>query len=119
MNCYNGVKMILKCKQTYEETATGSNRCITVEQIQGVVTSVVYQEKVFEVADVTNEDIIFDLSGRQYFLSKVSNVKLIMPDSDGKLKEFEISKNEISHRWEMNGSTYDNLKELYYDLRLN
>lgn len=110
--------MILKFKQTYEEQNNGSNRCITVEQIQGTVTSIVYQEKVFEVADVTQEDIIFDLSGRQYYLSKISNVKLIMPDSDGKLKEFEISKNEITHRWEMNGSTYDNLKELYYDLSL-
>jgi hypothetical protein len=41
-----------------------------------------------------------------------------MNDSEGKLKEFEIGKNEISHRWEMNGSTYENLKELYYDLSL-
>ena len=100
------------------ENKTGSNNCFVGEQIQGIVTSVVYQEKVFEVADVTNEDIIFDLSGRQYFLTKISNVKLIMNDSEGKLKEFEIGKNEISHRWEMNGSTYENLKELYYDLSL-
>ena len=79
------------------ENKTGSN-CFVAEQIQGTVSSVVYQEKVYEVADVTNEDIIFDLSGRQYFLTKISNVKLIMKDSEGKLKEFEIGKNEISHR---------------------
>lgn len=42
-----------------------------------------------------------------------------MKDSEGKLKEFEIGKNEISHKWEMNGSTYENLKELYYDLSLD
>lgn len=110
--------MIIKFKQTYTENKNGSN-CLVGEQIQGMVTSIVYQEKVYEVADVTNEDIIFDLSGRQYYLTKISNVKLIMKDSDGKLKEFEIGKNEISHRWEMNGSTYENLKELYYDLSLD
>lgn len=109
--------MIIKFKQTYDENKNVSN-CIVREQIQGVVTSVVYQEKVYEVADVINEDIIFDLSGRQYFLTKISNVKLIMKDGEGKLKEFEIEKNEISHKWEMNGSTYENLKELYYDLSL-
>jgi hypothetical protein len=109
--------MILKFKQTYDETKTGKN-CIIVEQIQGTVTSIVYQEKIFEVADVKQEDIIFDLSGRQYNLTKINNVKLIMNDSEGKLKEFEIDKNEITHKWEMNGSTYDNLKELYYDLSL-
>ena len=110
--------MIIKFKQTYMENKTGSNNCFVGEQIQGIVTSVVYQEKVFEVADVTNEDIIFDLSGRQYYLTKISNVKLIMKDSEGKMKEFELGINEISRRWEMNGSTYENLKELYYDLSL-
>lgn len=117
MNCYNGVKMIIKFKHTHEDNPTG-NRCITVENVKGLVTSVIYQEKVYEVADYTNQDIIFDLSGRQYYLSKISDVKIIMPDTDGKMKEFEVSKNEISHRWEMNGTTYDNLKELYYDLQL-
>lgn len=109
--------MIIKFKQTYSENKTGSN-CIVAEQIQGTVTSIVYQEKIYEVADVTNEDIVFDLSGRQYFLTKISNVKLIMKDSEGKLKEFELGKNDISKRWEMNGSTYENLKELFYDLSL-
>lgn len=110
--------MIIKFKQTYNENKTASN-CFVAEQIQGTVSSVVYQEKIYEVADVTNEDIIFDLSGRQYYLTRISNVKLIMKDSEGKLKEFEIGKNEISHKWEMNGSTYENLKELYYDLSLD
>lgn len=109
--------MIIKFKQSYDETKSGKN-CIIVEQIQGTVSSIVYQEKIYEVADVKNEDIIFDLSGRQYNLTKINNVKLIVKDSEGKLKEFEIDKNEITHHWEMNGSTYDNLKELYYDLSL-
>ena len=52
--------MIIKFKQTYMDNKTGSN-CFVSEQIQGTVSSVVYQEKVYEVADVTNEDIIFDL----------------------------------------------------------
>lgn len=110
--------MILKFKQTYDDGNDVSRRSITVEQIQGHVTTIIYQEKTFENVDVSNEDIIFDLSGRQYFLSKISNVKLIMPDDTGKMKEFEISKNELSHRWEMNGTNYANLKELYYDLSL-
>lgn len=109
--------MIIKFKQTYDETKPGNN-AITVEQVQGIVSSIVYQEKIYEIADVTQEDIIFDLSGRQYYLTKITNVKLIMKDSEGKLKEFEISRNELTKRWEMNGSTYESLKELYYDLSL-
>jgi hypothetical protein len=109
--------MIIKFKQTYDETKPGNN-AITVEQVQGIVSSIVYQEKIYEIADVTQEDIIFDLSGRQYYLTKITNVKLIMKDSEGKLKEFEIGRNELTKRWEMNGSTYESLKELYYDLSL-
>ena len=47
--------MIIKFKQTYSENKPGSN-CIVAEQIQGNVSSIVYQEKIFEVADV-----IYDL----------------------------------------------------------
>ena len=110
--------MIIKFKQTYDDAKNGSNRCMTIEQIQGTVTSIIYQEKIYEIADVRNEDIIFEVGGKQYSISKISNIKLIMPDSDGKLKEFEVSMNELSHKWEMNGSTYANLKEFYYDLSL-
>ena len=110
--------MILKFKQTYDDVATGTNRSITMEQVQGFVSTIVYQEKIFEAANVTQEDLIFDLSGRQYYLTKMSNVSLIIDDNDGKKKAVEISKNELTHKWEMNGSTYDSLKELYYDLHL-
>jgi hypothetical protein len=65
-----------------------------------------------------NEDIIFDLSGRQYALTKIKNVQLVMKDSDGKEKLFELGVNEITKRWEMNGTSYANLKELYYDIHL-
>lgn len=108
--------MIIKFKQTYEQQTPS---CIISEQIQGVVSAIVFQEKVFEAADNINEDIIFDLSGRQYSLTKIKNVKLIMKDTDNKEKEFEISVNNITSRWEMNGTTYTNLKELYYDLKID
>lgn len=114
--CSFGVIMIIKFKQSYREEYPSS---IISEQIQGIVSAVIYQEKVYEAADNTNEDIIFDLSGRQYYLSKIKNVKLFMKDTDNKEKEFEISINEISNRWEMNGTTYTNLKELYYDLKID
>lgn len=107
--------MIIKFKHSYEQQTPS---CITSEQIQGVVSAIVFQEKVYEAADNINEDIIFDLSGRQYSLSKIKNVKLIMKDSDNKDKEFEISVNNFS-RWEMNGTTYNTLKELYYDLKID
>lgn len=114
--------MILKFRQTLDDKTTigtvGTSRCITMEQIQGVVTAIIYQEKVFEVADVTQEDIIFDLSGQKYYITKMQNITVIMNDSDGKPKPYEISKNEITKKYEMNGSTYDSLKELYYDLSL-
>lgn len=108
--------MIIKFKQSYHENLPS---CIVSEQIQGIVSAIVYQEKVFEAADNITEDIIFDLSGRQYSLSKIKMVKLIMKDTDNKEKEFEISVNDITNRWEMNGTTYTNLKELYYDLHID
>ena len=54
--------MIIKFKQVYSEQLPN---CIISEQIQGIVSAVVYQEKVFEATDQVNEDIIFDLAGRQ------------------------------------------------------
>jgi len=110
-----GEFMIIKFKQTYSEQ---SPSCIISEQIQGNVSAIVYQEKVFEASDQINEDIIFDLSGRQYALTKIKNVQLVMKDSDGKEKLFELGVNEITKRWEMNGTSYANLKELYYDIHL-
>ena len=112
-----GDNMIIKFKYGYSEDKVG-NRCIVSEQIQGVVSAIVYQEKVFEVADATTEDIIFDLSGRQYNLTKMKNVQLTMKDTDNKEKNFEIIVNDLTGRWEMNGTTYSSLKELYYDLHL-
>lgn len=109
--------MIIKFKQSYSETKANGNS-ITEEQIQGVVTSIIYQRKIFEIADLVKEDIIFDLAGQKYNFSQISNIVLITKENDGKLKTFEISKNEITKKIEMNGSTYDNLKELYYDLSL-
>lgn len=107
--------MIIKFKHTYQEKMPS---CVVSEQVQGVVSSIVLQEKIFEVADTINDDIIFDLSGRQYFLSKMKNVQIIMKDTDNKDKLFEISINELTNRWEMNGVSYSTIKELYYDLHL-
>lgn len=109
--------MIIKFKHNYSDE-TIKNRCVISEQIQGIVTSIVFQEKIYEIADAINEDIIFDLSGRQYNLSKMKNIQLIMKDTDNKEKNFELSVNELTGRWEMNGVSYTSIKELYYDLHL-
>lgn len=107
--------MIIKFNQSYEEKLPNAIIC---EQIQGVVSTIVYQEKIFEATDAINEDIIFDLSGRQYSLNKIKNVKIIMKDTDGKDKLFELEKNDLNEKWEMNGTSYSSLKELYNDLKV-
>jgi hypothetical protein len=107
--------MIIKFKQSYEEKLPNAIIC---EQIQGVVSTIVFQEKIFEATDAINEDIIFDLSGRQYSLNKIKNMKIIMKDNDGKDKLFELEKNDLNGKWEMNGTVYSSLKELYYDLNI-
>lgn len=108
--------MILEFKHTYEDTNGGSRRCIIVEQVRGVVSVMVYQEKVFEAIDQTNDDIIFGLSdGQRYNLSKMTNVKVVVADV-GNEKVYEVTRNEVTHLWEMGGTSYDTIKELYDDL---
>lgn len=109
--------MIIKFKHSYSDDKI-ANRCVVSEQIQGQVSAIVYQEKVYEVTDTIMEDIIFDLAGRQYQITKMKNIQLTMKDTDNKEKNFEIAVNELTGRWEMNGTTYTTLKELYYDLHL-
>lgn len=107
--------MIIKFKQSYSDQSKGN--CIIMEQITGNVSAVIYQQKSYEVADMVTEELIFDISGKQYCFTKMKEVKIIMKDDDGKEKLYEISKSELTGKWEMNGSTYSSLKELYYDLK--
>ena len=41
-----------------------------------------------------------------------------MKDTAGKDKLFELEKNDLNGKWEMNGTIYSSLKELYCDLNL-
>ena len=96
----------------------GREHQVSAGDIAFILPSTVHGIYQYENESMEYEDIIFDLAGRQYALTKIKNVQLVMKDTDGKEKLFELGVNEITKRWEMNGTSYANLKELYYDIHL-
>lgn len=89
-------------------------RCFITEQITGIVSSISFQEKVFEVADVVNTEIYFEIGTKTYPISKMKNIQFTFGNED---KMYNIEKSEMSGNYKLNGESFTTLEALYYALK--